>query len=63
MAIIKGKRIITCTTNRAAKYTRALQSASTSVILVEEAGEIPEACILTAMSQHTEQGSGYIRGL
>ncbi|KFZ16933.1 hypothetical protein V502_04820, partial [Pseudogymnoascus sp. VKM F-4520 (FW-2644)] len=54
-AIIKGKRIIACTTNGAAKYTRAIQSASPGVVLVEEAGEILEAHILTAMGHHTEQ--------
>lgn len=55
MAIIKGKKIIACTTNGAARYTRAIQSASPGVVLVEEAGEILEAHILTAMGQHTEQ--------
>jgi hypothetical protein len=55
MNIIKGKRIIACTTNGAAKYTRAIQSAAPGVVLVEEAGEILEAHILTAMGQHTEQ--------
>ena len=55
MSIIKDKRIIACTTNGAAKYTRAIQSASPGVVLVEEAGEILEAHILTAMGQHTEQ--------
>jgi superfamily I DNA and/or RNA helicase len=55
MNIIRGKRIITCTTNRAARFTRAIQSASPGVILVEEAGEILEAHILTAIGQNTEQ--------
>jgi superfamily I DNA and/or RNA helicase len=55
VAIIKGKKIIACTTNGAAKYTQAIQSSSPSVVLVEEAGEILKAHILTAMGQHTEQ--------
>jgi hypothetical protein len=55
MNVIKGKRIIACTTNGAAKFTRAIQSASPGVVLVEEAGEILEAHILTAMGPHTEQ--------
>jgi len=54
-SIIKTKRIIACTTNGAAKYTRAIQSASPGVVLVEEACEILEAHILTAMGPHTEQ--------
>lgn len=53
--VIKEKRIIACTTNGAAKFTRAIQSASPGVVLVEEAGEILEAHILTAMGPHTEQ--------
>lgn len=55
MNVIKSKRIIACTTNGAAKFTRAIQSASPGVVLVEEAGEILEAHILTAMGPHTEQ--------
>lgn len=52
---IQGKRIIACTTNGAAKYAQAIQSASPGIVLVEEAGEILEAHILTAMGLHTEQ--------
>jgi hypothetical protein len=53
--VIKRKRIIACTTNGAAKFSEAIQSASPGVVLVEEAGEILEAHILTAMGPHTEQ--------
>lgn len=53
--IIRRKRVIGCTTTAAAKYTRELQSASPGVILVEEAGEILESHILTAMSPETKQ--------
>lgn len=54
-SIIKTKRIIACTTNGAAKYSRAIQAASPGIVLVEEAGEILEAHILTSLGPHTEQ--------
>jgi hypothetical protein len=54
-SIIKTKRIIACTTNGAAKYSAAIQAASPGVVLVEEAGEILEAHILTSLGPHTEQ--------
>ena len=53
--IIKNKRVIGCTTTGAAKYAADLQNASPGVILVEEAGEILESHILTAMTQNTKQ--------
>lgn len=53
--VLQQKRIIACTTTAAAKYSRALESAKPSVILVEEAGEILESHILTAMSADTRQ--------
>jgi hypothetical protein len=52
---IGEKRIIGCTTTAAAKYTRGLQCASPGIILVEEAGEILESHILTAMTPDTKQ--------
>lgn len=54
-SIIKTKRIIACTTNGAAKYSAAIQAASPGVVLVEEAGEILEAHILTSLGPNTEQ--------
>ncbi len=54
-SILKRKRVIGCTTTAAAKYARDLQSASPGVILVEEAGEILESHILTALSSGTKQ--------
>lgn len=54
-SIIKQKRIIACTTNGAAKFASAIQAASPGVVLVEEAGEILEAHILTSLGPHTEQ--------
>ena len=54
-SILRQKRVIGCTTTAAAKYVRDIQNASPSVILVEEAGEILESHILTAISSKTEQ--------
>ena len=54
-SILKQKRVIGCTTTAAAKYARDLQNASPGVILVEEAGEILESHILTAISSNTKQ--------
>lgn len=54
-SILKQKRVIGCTTTAAAKYSRDLQSASPGVILVEEAGEILESHVLTAISSETKQ--------
>ena len=54
-SILRQKRVIGCTTTAAAKYSRDLQNAAPGVILVEEAGEILEAHILTAMSSATRQ--------
>lgn len=53
--IIKSKRIIGCTTTAAAMYVKELQAASPDVLLVEEAGEILESHILTALGPHTKQ--------
>ena len=54
-SILRRKRVIGCTTTAAAKYARDLQNASPGVILVEEAGEILESHILTAISSKTKQ--------
>ncbi|KAI6815896.1 P-loop containing nucleoside triphosphate hydrolase protein [Hortaea werneckii] len=53
--IIRDKRIVACTTTAAAKYTEHIQSASPGVILVEEAGEILESYVLTAMTPSVRQ--------
>ena len=53
--IIQGKRIIGCTTTAAAKHVQNIQAASPDVLLVEEAGEILESHILTALGPETEQ--------
>lgn len=54
-AILKSKRIIGCTTTAAAKYSVDIQAASPGVLLVEEAGEILESHVLTAMCENTSQ--------
>ena len=53
--IIQQKRIIGCTTTAAAKYVHLIQSVSPDVLLVEEAGEILESHILTALGPETKQ--------
>ncbi|RDB20814.1 NFX1-type zinc finger-containing protein 1 [Hypsizygus marmoreus] len=53
--ILKGKRIIGCTTTAAAKYSESIQAASPGVLLVEEAGEILESHVLTALGPETSQ--------
>jgi hypothetical protein len=53
--IISEKRIIGCTTTAAAKYSQELQNAAPGIILVEEAGEILESHVLTAMTPATKQ--------
>ncbi|KAH7098449.1 P-loop containing nucleoside triphosphate hydrolase protein [Auriculariales sp. MPI-PUGE-AT-0066] len=54
-AILQSKRIIGCTTTAAAKYMDSLREAGADVLLVEEAGEILEAHVLTALGQNTKQ--------
>jgi hypothetical protein len=53
--IIRSKRIIACTTTAAAKYKKNLHSAAPGIIVVEEAGEILESHVLTAMTPKTKQ--------
>ncbi|KAK7054631.1 hypothetical protein VNI00_003094 [Paramarasmius palmivorus] len=53
--IVSSMRIIGCTTTAAAKYSEQIHKASPQVLLVEEAGEILETHILTAMNPETEQ--------
>lgn len=55
LQVIRKKRIIGCTTTAAAKYVQALQSISPGILLVEEAGEILESHILTALGPETKQ--------
>jgi hypothetical protein len=53
--VLKDKRIIGCTTTAAAMYQSIIETATPDVILVEEAGEILEAHIITAMSASVKQ--------
>lgn len=53
--LIKRKRIIGCTTTAAAKYGLTIQAAAPDVVLVEEAGEILESHILTALGPEVKQ--------
>lgn len=53
--IIASRRIIACTTTAAAKYSQELQAASRDVVLVEEAGEILESHVITALGPQTQQ--------
>ena len=55
IASLRSKRIIGCTTTAAAKYTSVIRAASPDIVLVEEAGEIQEAHILTAMAPAVKQ--------
>ncbi|EKM56223.1 uncharacterized protein PHACADRAFT_209697 [Phanerochaete carnosa HHB-10118-sp] len=49
------KRIIGCTTTAAAKYSRDLREALPEIVLVEEAGEILESHVLTALGEETHR--------
>jgi hypothetical protein len=55
VATLTGKRIIGCTTTGAAKSAHDIRAAKPDVLLVEEAGEILESHVLTAMSENTSQ--------
>lgn len=52
--LLHRKRIIGCTTTAAAMYSEDLQDVSPKIVLLEEAGEILESHILTALSPKTE---------
>ena len=52
---IREKRIIGCTTTGAAIFVKSIHSASLGVLLVEEAGEILESHVLTALGPETKQ--------
>lgn len=53
--VLRNKRVIGCTTTVAAKYSHELRAASRDILLVEEAGEILESHILTALGEKTNQ--------
>lgn len=53
--VLSQKRIIGCTTTGAAMFTEHIRKAAPGIVLVEEAGEILESHILTAMTPSTKQ--------
>ncbi|KAG1804050.1 P-loop containing nucleoside triphosphate hydrolase protein [Suillus subaureus] len=55
VATLTGKRVIGCTTTGAAMFAPEIRAANPDVLLVEEAGEILESHVLTAMGQNTSQ--------
>jgi hypothetical protein len=55
VATLTAKRIIGCTTTGAAKFAQDIRAAKPDVLLVEEAGEILESHVLTAMGENTSQ--------
>ncbi|KAK3345693.1 P-loop containing nucleoside triphosphate hydrolase protein [Neurospora tetraspora] len=52
---MRQKRVIGCTTTGAAKHTSLIRAAAPDVILVEEAGEILESHVLTALAPSVKQ--------
>jgi hypothetical protein len=55
VATLQSKRIIGCTTTGAAKYTESIRAARPDVLLVEEAGEILESHVITALAEQMKQ--------
>jgi AAA domain len=55
VATLNDKRIIGCTTTAAAMYRESIQRSSPDILLVEEAGEILESHVLTALCPETTQ--------
>ena len=53
--VLASKKIIGCTTTAAAKYRDHIKAASPDVLLVEEAGEILESHVLTALAPSVKQ--------
>ncbi|KAI0139324.1 P-loop containing nucleoside triphosphate hydrolase protein [Xylariaceae sp. FL1272] len=53
--LIKTKRLVGSTTTAAAKYSALIKATRPTCVLVEEAGEILEAHILTALGPSTKQ--------
>lgn len=52
---LQTKRVIGCTTTGAAKYKSLIKAAKPDVVLVEEAGELLEAHVLTALHPATQK--------
>ncbi|KAJ6576427.1 P-loop containing nucleoside triphosphate hydrolase protein [Mycena vulgaris] len=54
-SVLSSKRIIAATTTGAAMFSRVIQAASPEVLIVEEAGEILESHVITALGSDTQQ--------
>ncbi|KAF4611044.1 hypothetical protein D9613_006821 [Agrocybe pediades] len=54
-SILRSKRIVGCTTTAAAMYREEIQTFNPDVLLVEEAGEILESHVLTALGPQASQ--------
>jgi hypothetical protein len=52
---LRKMRVIGCTTTAAAKYSKLIRGANPDIVLVEEAGEILESHILTALTACVKQ--------
>lgn len=52
---LRGRRVIGSTTTGAAMYTKLLESAQPDIVIVEEAGEIQESHVLTALTSSVKQ--------
>jgi superfamily I DNA and/or RNA helicase len=52
---LRKMRVIGCTTTAAAKYNKLMRGAQPDIVLVEEAGEILESHILTALTPSVKQ--------
>jgi hypothetical protein len=53
--VLRSKRIIACTTTGAAIYRDAIHDAGPEILVVEEAGEVLESHVLTALSNDTQR--------
>lgn len=55
LEILKTKRIIGCTTTGSAMYSEDIRQVKPGIVVLEEAGEILESHVLTAMGSETKQ--------
>lgn len=53
--LLRQKRIIGCTTTAAAMFSNLISSAGVGIVMVEEAGEIQEPHVLTALTPSVQQ--------
>lgn len=55
LEIIRSKSVVAITTTGAAKYNRVLQRVGCEVIIIEEAAEILEGHLITALNPNSKQ--------